>query len=65
MMSKTLVTLLTVTYISVASAQWENIPGGLKEVSANINYLWGVTSSDQVYMCSRPCSGDWIFVAGG
>ena len=43
---------------------WTKIPGSLKQVSASMNYLWGVNITDDIYMCARPCTGGWIQVPG-
>ena len=49
--------LLIVALATAAGAQWTQIPGGLTQVSANINYIWGVNSADQIFICPRPCDG--------
>ena len=43
---------------------WTKIPGSLKQVSASMNYLWGVNITGEIYMCARPCNGGWIQVPG-
>ena len=52
--------------LSTVNGDWERINGGLKHVTASVNYLWGVNSADNIYRCSRPCTGsNWIRVPGG
>ncbi len=46
------------------AAQWQQIPGALKHVTASTNYLWGVNSGEYIFMCSRPCTGNWVLVSG-
>ena len=43
------------------------IPGKkLKRITASINYIWGVTKADQIYICPQPCTtGKWKHVPGG
>ena len=44
---------------------WEQIPGGLKHVTASVNYVWGVNLNDDIFRCSRPCTGsNWVHVPG-
>ena len=44
---------------------WEQITGGLKHVTASVNYVWGVTKDGEIYMCERPCTGsNWVKVSG-
>ena len=40
------------------------IPGRLVHVSGGLNYVWGVNSADDIWMCERPCTGDWNRIAG-
>lgn len=38
-----------------------NIPGGLtKVVSSSAGFAWGYNSSNIVYSCQLPCSGNWV-----
>ena len=49
-----------------ANGQWEQIPGGLKHVSASVSYLWGTNRHDHIYVCTRPCTGrNWRRIPGG
>lgn len=52
--------------ISCAYSQstYRQIPGGLSHVTASTNYLWGVSSNDQIWRCPRPCTGNWVNVPG-
>lgn len=39
---------------------WMNIPGGLtKVVTSSSGFAWGYNSSNTVYSCQLPCSGNW------
>ena len=41
------------------------IPGRrLKQVTASTNYFWGVDTKDFIYMCKRPCNGNWRRIGG-
>ena len=56
--------LLVVALAIVAKAQWICIPrspilGALIHTSANVNYVWGVNEENEIYMCRRPCNGEW------
>ena len=44
---------------------WIPLPGALSHVSASINYLWGVNSKNQIYVCHVPCTGGWKLISGG
>ena len=33
----------------------------MRQVSANRNYLWGIDSKKNIYMCPRPCAGNWQY----
>lgn len=46
-----------------SSLQWANIPGSLVKSSASAaGYAWGYNSSNQVFVCQLPCSGNWGIV---
>ena len=45
-------------------SEWIKIPGSLKHITASINYLWGVNSNDDIFMCARPCTGGWVQIPG-
>ncbi len=61
----TAVVLFSAVLLAVATAtKWEQIDGDLKGVTASVNYLWGVDESDEIYICSRPCTGKWDKVPG-
>lgn len=38
--------------------------GALVQITASPNYLWGVNKYDQIWKCTRPCSGAWEYVSG-
>ena len=42
------------------------IPGPvtLIHVSANINYVWAISSKQSSYICARPCKGVWKHIPG-
>jgi hypothetical protein len=41
---------------------WSSIPGGLSKVStSSLGFSWGI-SSQQLYYCRLPCSGEWTNV---
>ena len=45
-------------YTTLVSGQgWNQIPGKLIHVSGGLNYVWGVNSVHDIYMCQRPCTG--------
>ena len=31
----------------------------MTQVSAGLNYIWGVNQDMDIFMCKRPCTGDW------
>jgi hypothetical protein len=42
---------------------WKSIPGGLSKVStSSLGFSWGI-SSQKLYYCRLPCSGEWTNVA--
>lgn len=44
-----------------SSLQWSNIPGSLvKSSSSAAGYVWGYNSSNGIYICQLPCTGNWI-----
>lgn len=46
-----------------SSLQWNNIPGSLvKSSSSAAGYVWGFNSSNQLYVCQLPCTGNWTQV---
>ena len=53
--------------ISKKDADWIQIPGSLKWISASSdNYLWGINNTDQIFKCKQPCNeGEWTMVPGG
>ncbi len=30
----------------------------------SVNYLWGVNANNAIFVCSRPCTGDWKHIGG-
>ena len=40
--------------------QWTQVFGKMESVVANINYLVGRNPSNRLYVCTRPCNGDWV-----
>ena len=49
----------------VSGQGWSQIPEGLISLSGNLNYIWGVNSDHQIFMCQRPCTGSWRQIPGG
>ena len=40
--------------------QWTGVPGSLTKASSSpAGFVWGYNSSNIVYKCQLPCSGDW------
>ena len=58
------VVLLLVFISSISGHQWTEIPGGLKDITGSPNYLWGVSSNNNIYQCAQPCTGSWVNVPG-
>ena len=57
--------LLAFTIVCVQAVNtYTHIPGGLKHATASTNYIWGVNLNDQIWRCSRPCTGNWVLVDG-
>ena len=57
--------LLLSAVLSPSLGQQQQTPGGLKHVTASVNFLWGVTTGDNIYKCAKPCKGsNWVLVAG-
>ncbi len=44
---------------------WEKITGGLKHISVNPEWTWGVNSKNEIYKCKTPCKTPWTKVSGG
>ena len=52
-------------FAAVYGQNWGQISGALKHVSASVNYIWGVNSADQIWMCPNPCSAaNWVQIPG-
>ena len=67
MSSYSIIILLFVSLISVSqcSHSFTKIPGRLKQVTASVNYFWGVTSSRRIYICPQQCTtGQWKNIRG-
>ena len=64
-MFKIAVVLLLGFISSISGHQWTEIPGGLKDIAGSPNYLWGVSSNDNIYRCAQPCTGSWVNVPRG
>ena len=52
--------------ISKKDADWIQVPGSLKWVSASSdNFVWGIDNNDQIFKCKQPCNeGEWNMVPG-
>ncbi|RXJ69814.1 hypothetical protein CS022_23640 [Veronia nyctiphanis] len=47
------------------SKAWPRISGKLKHVSSGKDFIWGVNSNDNIFMCAKPCKGDgWVKIPG-
>ena len=46
-----------------ANGQWQALPIQLKQITASVNYLWGVATDDTIHMCTRPCT-NWVQIPG-
>ena len=52
-------------FAAVYGQKWTQIQGALKHVSASVNYIWGVNSDYQIWMCPNPCSAaNWTQIPG-
>ena len=56
--------LMLLVIPAVLADDWTEIPGGLVNIGSSVNYLWGVNSNDDIYICTRPCTGSWTHIAG-
>lgn len=46
-----------------SSLQWTNVPGSLvKSSSSAAGFVWGYNSSNGIYVCQLPCTGNWNMV---
>ena len=53
------------TLTLVSGQGWSQIPGKLIHVSGGMNYVWGVNSGHDIFMCQRPCTGsNWKHIPG-
>jgi len=44
-----------------SSLQWNNIPGSLvKSSSSAAGFVWGYNSTNLIYVCQLPCTGNWV-----
>ena len=42
------------------SGEWSSVPGEMRYISASGNaHIWGIAPNDSLYVCVKPCSGDW------
>lgn len=43
-----------------SSLSWANVPGSLVKADPSLSgFVWGFNSSNNVYMCVAPCTGNW------
>ena len=48
------------------NSAWEQISGGLRNVSVGKNYIWGVNGGGNIYRCKKPCpNAQWEQINGG
>lgn len=46
-----------------SSLQWTNVPGTLvKSASSAAGYVWGFNSSNGIFVCQLPCTGNWTMI---
>jgi len=46
-----------------SSLQWTNVPGTLvKSSSSAAGYVWGFNSSNGIFVCQLPCTGNWTMI---
>ena len=50
--------------VYACNSTWNVIPGRLNQITASINYFWGVTNKGAIYMCPRPFTGGWRCISG-
>ena len=63
--SKTvLVVAVIVAFTATSGYGFTTIPGNLKQITASTNYLWGVNKHDDIFICKRPCNGNWRKISG-
>ena len=47
------------------SGEWSSVPEEMRYISASGNaHIWGIAPNDSLYMCEKPCIGDWQYVGG-
>ena len=56
--------LMLSALFSPSLGDWQAISGVLKQITASVNYVWGVTGGTYVYKCVQPCTGSWTYMAG-
>ena len=54
-----LVALLVIVTTFTSGQEYTHLPGKLKWVSGNLNYVWGTTRNGDVFMSERPVRGQW------
>ena len=64
-MSQTALLLIALSFCSLAYGRsWTEIPRGLVQVSGNLNYIWGIDQTMDIFLCARPCTGTWKKIDG-
>ena len=47
------------------SGTWSIVPGEMRYISASGNaHIWGIAPNNSLYVCAKPCTGDWLYVGG-
>ena len=47
------------------SGSWSIVPGEMRYISASGNaHIWGIAPNNSLYVCEKPCTGDWLYVGG-
>ena len=59
-----LVVAVMVAFTATSGYGFTTIPGDLKQITASTNYFWGVNKNDDIFMCKRPCNGNWRKIGG-
>ena len=59
-----LVVAVIVAFTATSGYGFTTIPGDLKQITASTNYLWGVNKHDDIFICKRPCNGNWRKING-
>ena len=59
-----LVVAVMVAFTATSGYGFTTISGNLKQITASTNYFWGVNKNDDIFICKRPCNGNWRKING-